>query len=140
MSYADAAAASGPVGAAKIPEVELLESTPTHGDAVTTVDEKEFRKAAEGVKQEVVAAVDKTVPEVEAEAKSLWESLQLAVASWGSLLSKKELEVVDALKSVDVDKTEKTVAAWAKDPVVVSLVVAAVAIVAGVVAYKQRVK
>lgn len=147
MSYADAAASSGPIGAEKIPEPTTVKSSPVSGNIEVVAEDKfdELKKAAESDAAKVEKDAKAFEKKAKKDIKNFENKAKDEYSDLVALLSKKYQEAsayASQFFSNLGDNTSKAVAKTStelENPVVVIQAVAGISgIVAGYIGYLER--
>lgn len=149
MSYADAAASSGPIGIEE-PIAAPAEIRNTPSEAVPIVSEKEFKREAKNLKnkvaketKEIDSKVREEVENFQRETASVFGSLKNYVASFWQTVSEKEHELAEDIKETANSPANKRrlsrIQTELQNPVVFTqLVVAVLGAAASAALYHER--
>lgn len=147
MSYAEAAASSGPIGAEKIPEPTTVESSPVSGNIKVVNEDKfeEIKKSAEAEAKKAEKFADDLLKKSKKDLDAFEKKAKEEYSDFVTFLSKKYQEASASASeffSTVSEKTSKVVAQSStelENPVVVIQAVAGIGgIVAGYIGYLER--
>lgn len=142
MSYADAAASSGPIGAEKLPSVPKVQSKTQPSGSVETVSEEDFaklKKDAKAAAKEISDTSKQTLGDISKELKDLEGKGQGYLDKLIQTVKSSYADLSAYVSSKTNSESAVTIKKELQNPVVVSqILVGASGLVAGYLTYLER--
>lgn len=142
MSYADAAASSGPIGADKLPSVPKVESKSDPSGAVEVLPEEDFKKLKKDVKdatKEISDASKQTLGDISKDLKDLEKEGASYLEKFIKSVKSSYSDLTSYISTKTSSETAVTIKEELKNPVVLSQIAVGLSgVVAGYFTYLER--